>query len=259
MRHRDGSATSVPTEGTYRSSRDRDSDSKIPARGNHRGVQATQKGTCRVPGSPAQVLERSLYHSPAQTQTRICQHCLAFLNVFFAVFFSGCFDCSCNYFSCDCCDRYDYDDYGGDYDPENEYDSYYDGVWGESRGSEDEEEGCSDEDRSSQSSDEDEGIVKQEDDKTTVPVTDGPHPSAVMETKVDVKQETKEEVLNDSKLEIAMSLAGTVPDATPVACAATGSGTGEQASTSSGIGPDFQTEGKRVSGCRSLRNPRNCI
>ena len=186
--------------------------------------------------------------------------------IFSAVFlFSGCFGSSCDYFSCGCGDRYgsvyddDYpgypDDYEGDYDPDNAYDSYYDGVWGESRDSEDEEEGYSDEDRSSQSSDEDEGIVKQEDDKTIVPVTDAPHPSAVMETKVDVKQETKEEVLNgpfiarfvDSKLEI---LAGAVPGAAPVGCAATENGTGEQASTSSGIGPDVQTEGKRVSGYR---------
>jgi len=156
------------------------------------------------------------------------------------------------------------DDYEGDYDPDNEYDRYYDGVWGESRDSEDEEEDYSDEDRSSQSSDEDEEIVKQEDDKTVVPVTDGPHPSAVMETNVDVKQESKEEVLNgpsiarfvDSKLEI---LAGTVPGAAPVGCAATGGDAGEQASTSSGIGPDVQTEGKRVSGYRSLWDPRACI
>ena len=156
------------------------------------------------------------------------------------------------------------DDYEGDYDPDNEYDRYYDGVWGESRDSEDEEEDYSDHDRSSQSSDEDEEIVKQEDDKTIVPVADAPRPSAVMETKVDVKQETKEEILNgpfiarfvDSKLEI---LAGTVPGATPVECAATESGTGEQASTSSEIGPDVQTEGKRVSSCRSIWDPRACI
>ena len=172
-------------------------------------------------------------------------------------------------FSCDCCDRYDDwgydsdypgydDDDGGDYDPMDVYDKYYDNVWGEYRNSEDEDEDeeeeeegdYNDEDRSP-SPDEHKEIIKQEDDKTVVRVTDGPHLSAVMKMKVDVKQETKEEIfdgpvvghLADPKLEKEETPAGTIPDAVFVKSAATRNGTG--------IGPDVQTEGKRVSGFRS--------
>jgi hypothetical protein len=213
---------------------------------------------------------------------------LAFPNVFLAIFSPGYSDYLRDYLSCGCCDRYDsvyddnypgYDDdyegdynYEGDYDYEGEYgyeneDGYYhDRVFGEDRNSEDEED-RTDEDRSSSSSGEHEDIIKQEDDKTIVPVTDGPHPLGITVMKLDVKQETKEEVFDglvighpaDPKLEKEEILAGTVPDAAIVELAATGSGADEQASGSSRIGPDTQTEGKRVSVFRSLWNPRACI
>lgn len=186
-------------------------------------------------------------------------------------------------FSCDCCDRYDdwgydddypgYDD-GGDYDPMDMYDEYYDNVWGEYRNSEDEDENENEEEEEeedynedrSPSPDEHKEIIKQEDDKTVVRVTNDPHFSAVMETKVDVRQETKEEIfdgpiighLADPKLEKKETPTGTISDAAFVKFAA-GSGTGERASSSSGTGPDVQTEGKRVSGFRWPWNPRAYI
>jgi len=157
-----------------------------------------------------------------------------------------------------------YDDDYPNYEYEDEDD--YDMVWGEyenyDRSSEDEEEDYSDEDRSSEDPDEHMPIVKQEDDKTTVRVTDGTHPSAVEEAKADVKQEIKEETCDglvtgnpaDPRLEKGATSASSVPDAAPEPVA-TGSGTGERTSHSLGIGPDLQTEGKRVSDFRSPWNP----
>lgn len=286
MKHRDGSATFVPTEGTYKPSRERDSDSKIPAPSMEEIIEEYKK----VKKEHTEYLDCPLKYWDGvcitlQPQRRRRHVDVAWLfPMYFLLFcFSGCFDYLRDYFSCDCCDRYDSvvdddypgydydyeDDYGyeGDYDPENAIDEYYDRVRGESRSSEDEEEDYNDEDRSSPSPEEHREIIKQEDDKTTVRVVDGPHLPAVMEMKVDVKQEIKEGVFDgpvvghlvDLKLEKEETLVGTVPDATLIESAAAGSGTGERASSSSRIAPDVQSEGKRVSGFRSFWNPRTCI
>lgn len=128
------------------------------------------------------------------------------------------------------------------------------------RSSEDEEEeDCSDDNRNSPSPNEHEPTIKHEDDKTTVCITDGAHLSAAEEANVDAKQEIKEEAfdgpvimrLTDPKLDKQEAPTTPVPNAT-LESAAAGSSTGT--SRSSGVGPDVQTEAKRVSNFRPLES-----
>ena len=128
--------------------------------------------------------------------------------------------------------------------------------------SEDEEEDCSDGSRdSSPSLNEHELTIKQEDDKTTACMTDGAHLPAAEEANVDAKQEIKEEALDgpvimrliDPGLDKQEAPTAPVPNAA-LESAAAGSGTGERTSHSSGVGPDVQTEAKRVSDFRSLES-----
>lgn len=137
----------------------------------------------------------------------------------------------------------------------DEEEDYTDGDQSSNDG--DEEEDYIDDDQSS-STDEYEPTTIQEDDKTTVRISDVTHlPS------VDVKPEIKEEapggptpahipILKPEAEEISRS--SFVSDPTPSKSGATESGaTGEQASRGSMVGPDVQTEGKRVSDPRSLK------
>ena len=169
------------------------------------------------------------------------------------------------------------DDYGLDHEYEDDYDDNYDMVYRENEGygrnSEDEEgeysdeeEAHSDDDRRSPSLDEreptvkQEPIVKQEDDKTIACVADGTHPSTVEEVKVNVKQEIGEGIHDGPivwhpglKLENEGSSASSAPGAIYQLVA---SGGGNEKSThSSKIGPDVETEAKRVSDRRSLIRP----
>ena len=153
----------------------------------------------------------------------------------------------------DCEDDYDYE---GDYDYGGNYEDYLCGEYENSnRDSEDEEEDYSDGYRSSWSPDEHEQSIKGEDDETIVRVTNSAHLSGVEGEMVDFKQEIKEEIsdglvigfLADPKLEKEEASASFVPDTAPES-AASGSCIGERTSCSSKIGPEVQTEGKRVSG-----------
>ena len=161
-------------------------------------------------------------------------------------------------FSCDCCDRFDDDypswndgywneDYEGDHNYEDDYNSEegydYEGEF-------DNGDPCygddySSDDRGSPSPGEFKPTVKQEDDKAIIPTSEGTYLPGVEEAKVGVKQEIKEEIFDRGIAKVEAPV-GTVPPAV-LGSAETGSGTGEQTSRSSGIGPDVQTEAKRVS------------
>jgi len=129
---------------------------------------------------------------------------------------------------------YGYEDYNNREDDEDDYDD---------------EDDDTDDDHRSPSPGEFKPTVKQEDDKTIVHTSDGAHPPEVGEANVHVKQEIKEETY-DRVVGMVDVPVSTVPAAVP-GSAATGSGTGKKASRGSGIGPDVQTEAKRVSGFRS--------
>lgn len=130
------------------------------------------------------------------------------------------------------------------------------------RDSEDEEEESSDDDRRSPSPDDEyKPIDKQDDDKTTVRTTDGAHPSATEEAKVNIKQEIKEEIF-DGPFIARLAVPGhekeepyttSVPDAVPES-SATGSGNVGKTPRRPEVGPSVETEGKRVSHFRLLRN-----
>jgi len=270
MTHRDGSSTYVPTEGSYIPRKERDPISKLPAPTMELFIEEYKN----IKKEHREYLARPLkYWNGVCTSLRTSRTPvnLSWLFPTYSFLFSRRFDYSLDDFSCDCGDHYsmygeDYSDYGYEYDYEYDYDYGDDSdmvreeykKYGLDFG--DEEEDYSDDDRDSEDSESEEykPIIKQEDDKTTVRMTNGAHPSAVEEVKVDVKQEIKEETRDglvteipaDPMLEKGATSTSSIPDTAPKP-AATGSGTGEQTSRNSGIGPDVQTEGKRVSDFRS--------
>ena len=138
------------------------------------------------------------------------------------------------------------------YAEEFEYEGY-------GRNSEDEEEDDSEDDRRSPSPDECKPTTERGDDNAVVRMPDGAHPSAIEEVKADVKQEAGKEVTLSGPVIMRLTPEKEGNPASPTPDAAPGSGaTGSGKITSragSGIGPDLETEAKRVGDLRSLWNP----
>lgn len=133
---------------------------------------------------------------------------------------------------------------------------------------EDGEEDRTNDDRSSLSLDEHKPSIKEEDDKTTVHIVGGAHLLPAGEAQVDVKHEIKEETHNGPilthptilKLEPEVIPGSSfVPDLPPSESTATKGSAREQAFHKSELGPDVETEGKRVSDPRSIWDPRAYI
>lgn len=247
MKHRDGSGTFVPTDGTYIPRGHRDSNSKLPVLTMEERIKEHEE----VKKEYREYQVRPVKYWNGTPQTGGGSHSLAWLFPMYSpLFFSIRFGYLCTHFSCDCCDRYsayddyylDYDDdsYGYGYDYENDYeDMAYEEYEGyghycdEEENYSDEEEDHSDVDRRSPSLDGHESTTKSEDDKA------------------DVKREIGEEIRDGPviipKLEeySASSVPGAIPQ--PVV---TGSGAEESAPRSSKIGPNIETEVKRVSAFR---------
>jgi hypothetical protein len=260
MHHRDGSATYSPEEETYVQRKPSDPDSKIPAPTEEEIVEEAKE----VKREHREYLASPVrYWNGVRTVPR--RNNLAWLFPMYFFFFP--FPCGLTTnttFSCDCADHYcsvydddypSYDDYGDEYEPD--YGEY--GYYGFNFEEGEEEEDYTDDDRSSSGADEQEPIAAQEDDKTMIRIIDIAHLPSVQEPQVDVKREIEEEPRDGSALAHPASLKPetegipgssfvsnptTSGSAEPVA---TGSGTGEQTSRTSGVGPDVQTEGKRVS------------
>ncbi|KAF9651494.1 hypothetical protein BDM02DRAFT_3184498 [Thelephora ganbajun] len=241
MKHRDGSATYSPNEGTYIPSKERDPNSKLPPPTMEEIIEESKE---------AKKEHREYLDRPLKYWNGVCTTLQSHQRRRRPVGISWLFP------TCDCCDRYSmYDDDYPDYD--YDYEDDYDMVWGEyersGRNSEEEEDYSDDDDRSSTSSDEREPITKQEDDETTVRITDSAHPSAVEEAETDVKQETEEEICDEPvmghlpvpKLD-QEAAPGLTPDSAPFDSAATGSGIEERTPRDSKIGPNIETEGKRI-------------
>ena len=286
MSHRDGSATYSPVDGTYIPRKGHDPDSKIPAPTAEEVIEETEN---------VKREHREYLASPVKywggVRTTPHGFNIAWLFPRYSFIFSRQFGYSHNSPSCDCADRYsstyDYwdgypdhgyggeylDYFGDDYEPSRaEYKAYGFDCGDEEEegdeGDEEDEEGEDDEDdgdngeeytdgdRISPSPDENKAIDNQEDDKTTVRITDVAPLSLVEEAQVDVKQKIKEEPCGGPALALPTTLktepevtpsSGFASDPTAFEYAATGSSAGERTSRNSGVGPDIQTEGKRVS------------
>jgi hypothetical protein len=270
MKHRDGSGTYVPTAGRYVPRKDRDPNSKLPALTMDDIIKEHEE----INKEHRQYLARPANYRNGvnTTQTGRRGPDLSWLFPMYSFFlFFWATRLLTQELSCDCGDHYSgYDDYypeyDYDYDYENDYDAYNDMGYEEYEhygcGSEDEEEDYSEDNRRSPSPDEHKPIIKQEDDKTTVRITDSAHLPTVEETNSDVKQEIKEEIHNGpfiSHLTVPKLEKAEPSASSPLESAATGSGAGKRIPHSSEIGPDVKTEGKRVSGFRSLWNPQACV
>jgi len=147
-----------------------------------------------------------------------------------------------------------YEGYGRNSEEDSEGEEYND-----SEGEEEEEEDREDDSRSP-SPGECKPTIERGGNETVVRTTDGVHPPAVEEAKVDVKQETSGEVLYGPvimhltipKSEAEGNSTSPTPNATPESAA---TGSGKITSCGSGIGPDLETEAKKVSDLRLLSNP----